>query len=250
MSKGRKGPKSKRERRRSEQKHGKKTAMDGSSKHESQRNPDRSTIEEGRSLARHLVIPILSLVSLVLVIKLFVNTPIGERFVAVTAGLAVIYDVFDWVNWKRVLLLREKRLWRLLGVYVLSFLVMVAVAVVGFIVSPGSWQGLLVVVAFLLVAFGRAHVEDDICDHDELGMGLAEPIWGKKFAAWVDMQIGMYADRTVDNTTPFLDVAKREFARLIRKLPISPHHDGRRAVAGLCYRGSLAVRRLGWCGLG
>jgi hypothetical protein len=204
--------------------------------------------KRGAEIAWSLVRPIVFFVSFVAVIKLFVNTPVGERFAAVAACLAVIYDVFDIVNWKRAALLRQKRLWPLLGNYILWFLAMVAVAVVGFSVPAGSWQGLLVVVAFLLVALRRARVEEDICTQFEtLGVSTPEPIWGKTVAERVDDLVSGYAARKSDDSPRLLDIAKRAIASWIRARPISPHHDGRRVVAAVVI--AAAVLFTAWTGI-
>ena len=231
-----------------QRKHRKDTPTGVSSQHQPQPNPDRTTIQMGVSAARRLVVPILTVVGLILVIKLFLNTPIGVRFVAVSASLMVIYDVFDAVNWKRTSLMRERGLWRPLGIYMFWFGATVAVAAAGFIVSAGSWQCLAVVAVFALVAFRRPNVEADICEQfPELDLKLPPPIWGKRFAEWVDTEIGTYADRPVDNATPFVEICKQTVARSIRNLPFSPHHDGRRAVA--VFGIAAAVLFGGWVGV-
>jgi hypothetical protein len=194
----------------------------------------------GMKIALRLVGPIVFLVSFVAVVKLFVNTTLGERFVAGTACAAVIYELFDFINWKRALLLREKRLRPLLGKYVLWFFSMVAVAVVGFVVDTGSWEGLLVVLAFVLIAFMRARLEEGICERsEELGVQTPQPIWGKHFARWVDALTREQAKLKVDDTTPLLDVSKRRFARWLRARRISPHHDGRRVVSVIVIAAAL-----------
>jgi hypothetical protein len=204
--------------------------------------------KKGAEIAWSLVKPIVFLVSFAAVIKLFVNTPVGERFAAVAACLAAIYDVFDIVNWKRAALLRQKRLWPLLGNYIFWFLAMVAVAVVGFSVPAGSWQGLLVVVAFLLVALRRARVEEDICTQfDALGVSTPEPIWGKTVAGRVDDLVSSYAARKSDDSPRVIDIAKRAIASWIRARPISPHHDGRRVVATVII--AAAVLFTAWTGI-
>jgi hypothetical protein len=194
----------------------------------------------GRRAAWRLVGPVVFLGGFVAVVKLLVDTTLGERFVAGTACVAVIFELFDWTNWKRAQLLGEKRLRALLGQYLLWFSTMVAVAVVGFVVARGSWQALLVVLAFVLIAFRRARVEEDICEQfDEFGVQTPQPIWGKHFARWVDELTREYAKLKVDETTPLLEVGKRRFARWLRARPISPHHDGRRVVAVIVIAAAL-----------
>lgn len=196
----------------------------------SDRSPTTSRL--GIEAAWRLIGPIIFLFSFYAVVKLFVDTPVGEKFVAAAAALAVIYDLFDAVNWKRAALLRERQLWPLLGTYLVWFLAMAAVAIVGFLVSAGSWEGFVVVGAFLLVAFRRARVEEHICKQFEiLGIQAPEPIWGKKVARRVDELISRHADRQVDDGSRVVEVAQRAIARWVRARPISPHHDGRRVVA-------------------
>ena len=179
-----------------------------------------------------LIGPIAFLISFYAVVKLLVDTPVGEKFVAGTACLAVIYDIFDVVNWKRAALLREEGLGPLLATYVLWFFAMVAIAVVGFIVTAGSWEGFLVVFAFVFVAFRRARIEEDICKQfKRLGVTTPEPRWGKRFASWVDVRIGNHADRKIDDDARPVEVVQRSIARWLRTRPVSPHHDGRRVVA-------------------
>jgi hypothetical protein len=191
-----------------------------------------STSRMGIETAGRLIGPIVFLFGFYAVIKLFVDTPVGEKFVAASACSAVLYDIFDVVNWKRAALLRQKKLWPLLGKYLFWFFAMGAVAVVGFLVSAGSWEGFLVVGAFVLVAFRRTKVEEDICrQFQNLGIRAPEPIWGKKFARRMDKLIRKHANRKVDDSSSVVEVAQSRIARWVRARPISPHHDGRRVVA-------------------
>ena len=207
-----------------------------------------STGRMGIETAWRLIGPIIFLFSFYAVIKLFVDTPVGEKFVAASACLAVLYDIFDVVNWKRAALLHQKQLWPLLGTYLLWFLAMAAVAVVGFLVSAGSWEGFAVVGAFVLVAFRRAKVEEDICQQFQtLGIPAPEPIWGKKFARRMDGLICRHANRKVDDSSRVVEVAQRRIARWIRARPISPHHDGRRVVALVVI--AAAVLFAAWTGI-
>src|SRR6202044_2399610 len=59
------------------------------------------------------------------------------------------------------------------------------------------------------------------------------------FASWVDRLTGEYAKLKVDDTTPLVEVGKRRFARWLRAVPISPHHDGRRVVAVIVIAAAL-----------
>ena len=143
--------------------------------------------------------------------------------------------------------MRERGLWRPLGIYMFWFGATVAVAAAGFIVSAGSWQCLAVVAVFALVAFRRPNVEADICEQfPELDLKLLRRS-GNRFAEWVDTEIGTYADRPVDNATPFVEICKQTVARSIRNLPFSPHDDGRRAVA--VFGIAAAVLFGGWVGV-
>ncbi len=165
-------------------------------------------------------------------IKVFVDTPVGVRVAAVAAVIAVLYDIRDSVIWRRVFLLRDMEMLRLLGQYVIWVLVTVAVAVVGFIVSVGSWEGVLVVLALALVAFRRAKVEENICTRlRRLGVEPPQPRFGAKFARSLDRQITTHADRKIHNNTPLSESAKIRTARWLKARAVSPHRDGRRVVS-------------------
>jgi hypothetical protein len=198
--------------------------------------------------ALKLVRPIVGLVSLYAVIKVFLEEPEAATLAAVLACLTVVYDVFDLVNWKRATYLRERGLWPPLATYFCWFLGMVGVAVVGFAVSASSWEGILVVAAFVVVALGRARVQGEICSQlSALGLETSKPIWGKNVAERIDRLINQYAHRELGEAAGLVDVALQKLANWIRDRPLSPHRDVRRVVALAVIVAALLLG--GWTGV-
>jgi hypothetical protein len=202
----------------------------------------------GVEAAGRLLVGLIFLASLFAIVKIFIDTPVGVRFVAGVASVLVGWDVFDVINWRRLALLRQKRVRPLIWQYALCLAATIAVAVLGFVAAPHSLEALAVVFAFVLVAFRRARIEDDICKQlTSMGKSTLQPRWGKRVAEWADRLITYHASHTADDDASVMDEVKRLAAKWLRGRPLSPHHDGRRVVTALVIAIALVLAL--WTGM-
>ncbi len=183
-------------------------------------------------LAVKMMSPIGRLAATYAVLAALLHKPDAATLAAIVASLTTLFDVYDGLNWRRWEYARHGDVVPLLAGYLLCFLCMAALAVVGFTVHPDSWQGDLTVALFVLIALGRAGIQSAICDRlREHGHTEASPFFGKN----VSNRIDGWLDRHVaDELASSPNIIKRfayTVATWIGARPISPIREARRFVA-------------------
>ncbi len=198
--------------------------------------PARSEPEKGDAeVALRVVWKLLKLAvwitSVLVVVKLFAGTPDYASVAATLAGLLVIYDLFDVVNWERILYLRERSLWPLLAAYVGCLLVMALIAISGFY-AQDWWIGVLVVVLFVLAVLARMRIEKLICKHlSRLGVDKGEPRWFSGLSRRLDDIVREYARQDAGTSSGLAQFAQRRLADWLRAGMRGPLASARRLVA-------------------